>query len=209
MSSRAEEPDLLPSQPIDLILEPIRRFLHVEAASGAVLLAATVAALALANSPWSHGFLEFWELPVGFQIGGFEFRHSLHHLINDGLMAIFFFVIGLEVKREIVLGELRDMKRAALPIVAAVGGMVVPAAIYLLFQMGQPGQRGWGIPMATDIAFVVGCMAVLGPSRSPVSRSCICSAGSACAASSSTQSWRRLSGSPSTSRECTQRSRAC
>jgi NhaA family Na+:H+ antiporter len=89
-------------------------------------------------------------------------RHPLYHWINDGLMVIFFFVIGLEVKRELVLGELRDIQRAALPIAAAIGGMVAPALIYLLLQAGQPGQRGWGIPMATDIAFVVGCMAVLG-----------------------------------------------
>jgi len=88
--------------------------------------------------------------------------HSLKHWINDGLMVIFFFIIGLEVKRELVLGELRDMKRAALPIAAALGGMVVPAGIFLTMQWGEPSQRGWGIPMATDIAFVVGCMAVLG-----------------------------------------------
>ncbi len=88
--------------------------------------------------------------------------HSLKHLINDGLMAIFFFVIGLEVKREIVLGELRDFRRATLPIAAALGGMILPAGIYIAIELGNPGLRGWGIPMATDIAFVVGCMAILG-----------------------------------------------
>jgi len=92
--------------------------------------------------------------------------HSLQHWINDGLMAIFFFIIGLEVKREVLLGELRDLRKAALPIAAAIGGMVFPAGIYLLLQGGEPAQNGWGIPMATDIAFVVGCMAVLG-SRLP------------------------------------------
>ena len=102
-------------------------------------------------------------IQVGFTWGAFEFQHSLKHFINDGLMAIFFFVIGLEVKRELVLGELRDMRRAALPIAAALGGMIVPACVYLAYLSGGEGQRGWGIPMATDIAFVVGCMAIMGP----------------------------------------------
>jgi Na+:H+ antiporter, NhaA family len=152
----------VPAEPIDRIVEPIVRFLHVEAASGIVLLLFTVAALALANSPWSKAFLELWKTPVGLSIGSFEFRHSVKHLINDGLMTIFFFVVGLEVKREIVLGELSDLRRAVLPLAAALGGAVVPAAIYLGLQHGQPAQDGWGIPMATDIAFVVGCVALLG-----------------------------------------------
>ena len=156
----------LPKTPIDRILEPVVRFMHVEAASGVVLLVCTVIALVLANSPAADAFLNFWKTEVGFSFGTFEFRHSLKHLINDGLMVIFFFVIGLEVKREIVLGELRDLRRAALPIAAALGGMVAPAVIYLVYVSGGEGQRGWGIPMATDIAFVVGCMAVLG-SRVP------------------------------------------
>ena len=153
----------LPEEPIHVIIEPLTRFLHVEAASGVVLLFATAAALILANSGMSYQFLAFWKTEVGFRVGSFEFQHSLKHLINDGFMAIFFFVIGLEVKRELVIGELRDMRRAAFPIAAALGGMVVPAGIYLVFEMGQSGQDGWGIPMATDIAFVVGCMALLGP----------------------------------------------
>ncbi len=156
----------LPPGPIDQLLNPLVRFLHVEAASGIVLLLATAVALVLANTSASGAFLGFWNTPVGIQIGQFEFRHSLKHLINDGLMVIFFFVVGLEVKRELVLGELRGFQRAALPVAAAIGGMLVPAGIYLLFQAGKPGARGWGIPMATDIAFVVGCMAVLG-SRVP------------------------------------------
>ncbi len=156
----------LPRAPIDRLVGPFARFLHVEAASGIVLLLFTAAALALANSPLAEGFLGIWKLPLGIEIGDFQIRHSLKHWINDGLMAVFFFVIGLEVKREIVLGELRDIRRAALPIAAAIGGMIVPAAIYLSLQAGQPAERGWGIPMATDIAFVVGCMAVLG-SRIP------------------------------------------
>ena len=156
----------LPRAPIDRLAGPFTRFLHVEAASGIVLLLFTAAALALANSPFAEGFLGIWKTQVGFEIGDFQMSHSLKHWINDGLMAVFFFVIGLEVKREIVLGELRDIRRAALPIAAALGGMVVPPAIYLSLQAGQPAEWGWGIPMATDIAFVVGCMAVLG-SRIP------------------------------------------
>jgi NhaA family Na+:H+ antiporter len=156
----------LPREPIHRIVEPLARFMHVEAASGVVLLVCTIAALILANSPLSDRFLSFWNTKVGFQIGSFQMLYSLKHWINDGLMAVFFFVIGLEVKRELVLGELREMRRAALPIAAAIGGMIVPAGIYLAFQAGETGARGWGVPMATDIAFVVGCMAVLG-SRVP------------------------------------------
>ena len=161
-----EHPPALPPGPIDQILNPLLRFLHVEAASGIVLLLATVVALVLANTSAAEAFLRFWKTPIGIQVGRFEFRHSLQHLINDGLMVIFFFVVGLEVKRELVMGELRGFQRAALPVAAAIGGMLVPAGIYLLLQAGKPGQHGWGIPMATDIAFVVGCMAVLG-SRVP------------------------------------------
>jgi NhaA family Na+:H+ antiporter len=156
----------LPEEPIDRILGPFARFLHVEATGGVLLLACAALALALANSPASEAYLAFWKTPIGFRIGGFEMIHSLKHWINDGLMVIFFFVIGLEVKRELVLGELRDTRRAALPVVAALGGMVVPASVYLILQAGEPGVRGWGIPMATDIAFVVGCLALLG-SRVP------------------------------------------
>ena len=156
----------VPKQPIDYVVAPVVRFMHIEAASGVVLLVCTIVAIALANSPFAESFLGFWKTKVGFEFGGFSFRHSLKHLINDGLMAIFFFVIGLEVKREIVLGELRNLRQATLPIAAAIGGMVLPAGIYLALQAGEPGARGWGIPMATDIAFVVGCLAVLG-SRVP------------------------------------------
>jgi NhaA family Na+:H+ antiporter len=156
----------LPKEPIDIIVDPLRRFLRIESASGVVLLMATIAALILANSSMSESFLVFWKKPLGFRIGEFQMSHSLQHWINDFLMAIFFFVIGLEVKRELVMGELRDLRSAALPIIAAIGGMLVPALIYLSLQYGNPAERGWGIPMATDIAFVVGCLAVLG-SRIP------------------------------------------
>ena len=152
-----------PVEPIDRVVAPLVRFLHVESAAGVVLLACTLTALVLANSAWSEAFLGFWNQPLGIQVGQAELAHSLKHWINDGLMAIFFFVIGLEVKRELVLGELRDPRRAALPVAAALGGMIAPASLYLALQYGQIAMRGWGIPMATDIAFVVGCMALLGP----------------------------------------------
>lgn len=164
MAGHHFESDLdLPKKPIDKLLIPLNRFLHVESASGVVLLACTVLALVLANSPFAHAFEAIWETEVGFRFGGFEMMHSLHHWINDGLMVIFFFVIGLEVKRELAYGELREVRRAALPLLAALGGMIVPAGIYLALQAGSPAESGWGIPMATDIAFVVGCMALLGP----------------------------------------------
>ena len=157
------DPLELPREPIDRLTKPLEHFLHIEAASGVVLLVCTVIALALANSGASEWFLKLWKTRVSIGFGSFQMVHPLYHWINDGLMAIFFFVIGLEVKRELVVGELRGMRKAALPVAAAIGGMVVPAGIYLLLQGGTPAQDGWGIPMATDIAFVVGCMAVLGP----------------------------------------------
>lgn len=169
MSAKRAKPDdaeLLPDEPIQKVVKPVVKFLYVEAASGVVLLLATAMALFLANSPWSSEFLQFWKTPLGLEVGEFQLRHSLQHWINDALMAIFFFVIGLEVKREIAVGELREFNKAILPVAAAIGGMIFPAGIYLALQWGEPTSRGWGIPMATDIAFVVGCMAVLG-SRIP------------------------------------------
>ena len=146
---------------------PLRRFIHIEAASGAILIVVTVAALILANSSLADEFLGLWQTPIGVQIGSVKLLHSVKHWINDGLMVLFFFVVGLEVKRELVLGELKDPRVASLPLVAAAGGMIMPAALYLTFQFGYAGERGWGIPMATDIAFVVGCLAVLGPRVPP------------------------------------------
>lgn len=153
----------LPVEPIDRLVEPIVRFLRIESASGVVILLATVAALVLANAPASETFASLWQTPVGFSFGAFELHHPLKHWINDGLMVIFFFVVGLEVKRELVIGELQDFRVAALPFAGALGGMMAPAALFLWTQWGEPAQRGWGIPMATDIAFVVGCLALLGP----------------------------------------------
>ncbi len=166
MAKHADTPNPLPElpeKPIQRYLDPLTRFLHIESAGGIVLLACTVLSLVLANSPVGESFIKFWKTSIGFTLGGYEVIHPLYHWINDGLMAIFFFVIGLEVKREMVLGELRDMRRAALPIAAALGGMIVPAGVFLAMQWGEPAAQGWGIPMATDIAFVVGCMALLGP----------------------------------------------
>jgi len=153
----------LPEEPVSALTGPISRFLHVEAAGGIILLTATAVALAAANSTWADAWFAIWKTPVGFEIGEFRMVHSLRHWISDGLMAVFFFIVGLEVKRELVVGELREARSAALPIVAALGGMVVPAGIYVALLAGGEGVRGWGIPMATDIAFVVGCMAILGP----------------------------------------------
>jgi len=158
----------VPKEPIDRFTGPLERFMHIEAAGGVVLLGATIVALWLANSGFSADYLGIWKTKLTLGFGSFEMSHSLKHWINDGLMVIFFFTIGMEVKRELVIGELREVRRAALPVAAALGGMVVPAVIYLGLQLGQPAERGWGIPMATDIAFVVGCLSVLG-SRVPLS----------------------------------------
>ncbi len=152
----------LPAEPIHRLTTPIKHYLHIEAAGGIVLLAATIVALFFGNSPWAAAYHHFWHTPVGFSVGAWRMEYSLEHWINDGLMVLFFFLIGLEVKYELILGELRDTRQAILPIMAALGGMVVPAAVYLAIQHEGTAARGWGIPMATDIAFVVGCMAVLG-----------------------------------------------
>ena len=163
MSERPTNPmDELPKGLIDQLTEPIGRFLHIESSSGVVLAVCTLVALAMANSPLSADFLEFWQTRLAFSLGSFSMDHTLQHWINDGLMVVFFFVIGLEVKRELVIGELNEMRKAALPIAAAIGGMVVPAGFYLLVIGEGEARQGWGIPMATDIAFVVGCIAVLG-----------------------------------------------
>ena len=143
--------------------KPIRRFLHTESSGGIVLLVAAAVALIWANSPWSAAYATFWHTEVAFRLGPISRSMDLVHFVNEALMALFFFVVGLEIKRELVTGELRTWQRAALPAVAAVGGMIVPAALYLAVTAGGSGSRGWGIPMATDIAFAVGVLALLGP----------------------------------------------
>ncbi|MEA2973883.1 MAG: Na+:H+ antiporter, NhaA family [Actinomycetota bacterium] len=138
------------------------RFLRTEAAGGVALLLATAAALAWANSRWGDGYVTAWRTAVRLEVGSVGFDGDLRHLVNDGLMALFFFVVGLEIKRELVAGELRAWRTAALPAIGAVGGMVVPALVYLAVNAGGVGARGWGVPMATDIAFAVGVVALLG-----------------------------------------------
>ena len=141
---------------------PVSRFLHIEAAGGILLLASTVAALVWANSPWSASYRHLWATEIAFDVGGHLVAEDLHHWVNDGLMAFFFFVVGLEIKQELVTGHLSKFREALLPAVAAVGGMVVPALIYAAINVGGDGTAGWGIPMATDIAFAVGVLALLG-----------------------------------------------
>ncbi len=141
-------------------------FLRTEAGGGAVLLLAALAALVWANSPWDGAYRDLWHHEIVVGSGDWAVRETLQHWVNDGFMALFFFVVGLEIKRELVAGELRDRRTAALPAVAALGGMVVPAALFWLVSGGGPAARGWGIPMATDIAFAVGVLALLG-SRVP------------------------------------------
>jgi NhaA family Na+:H+ antiporter len=152
----------LPKEPADRLTAPLMRFLRIEAVAGAVLLISTTLAMLLANSPWSTNFLAFWDAPIALQLGSVTIARSLKHGINDGLMTLFFFVIALELKRELVLGELRDMRVAGLPIAAALGGMVVPVATFLLLVGDQPGRNGWGAVMSTDTAIVIGCLALLG-----------------------------------------------
>ncbi len=152
--------------PLARLARPIVRFVNVEASGGILLIAATVLALVWANSPWSGGYESLWSSHVEVTVGSFRFDEDLRHVVNDALMALFFFVVGMEIKRELVSGELRDRRQVALPALAALGGMVVPALIFLAFNAGGAGSRGWGIPMATDIAFALGVMAVLG-SRVP------------------------------------------
>jgi len=133
-----------------------------------MLLICTVVALAWANSPWAGSYHRLWEIPLTVGVGSRVLTLSLHHWINDGLMAVFFFLVGLEIKREMLVGELASLRHAALPIAGAIGGMLLPAAIYAAFNATGPGAAGWGIPMATDIAFAVGVLALLGP-RVPLS----------------------------------------
>lgn len=152
--------------PIAGILGPMQHFVNRSAAGGIVLLGATIVALGLANSPLASAYQAVLHTEIGFEVGSFALREDVLHWINDGLMAIFFFLVGLEIKRELLAGELASPRAAALPIAAALGGVLVPAAIYLAFNAGGIGQRGWGVPMATDIAFALGCLALLG-SRVP------------------------------------------
>ena len=144
-----------------------QEYASVEALSGIVLLLAAVTALAWANSPWSDSYTSFWGYDVTATLGRFSIADDLGHWVNDGLMAIFFFVVGLEVKRELTEGELTDRRAASLPLLAAVGGMVVPALLFFAWNPSGPGSSGWGIPMATDTAFALGVLALLGARVQP------------------------------------------
>ena len=147
---------------VQRVLRPIEHFLHVEASSGIALLISAIVALVWANSASASSYDALWHAPVVLGLGPWTATTTVHFWINDGLMVIFFFVVGLEIRREIHEGELADVRRAALPIAAAIGGMIVPALIYFAFNRGLPTQGGWGVPMATDIAFAVGVLALLG-----------------------------------------------
>lgn len=154
----------LPKGYIDWISQPIYRFIHIESAAGIVLFVSTLVAISLANSNLSESFTRFWQISVGVTFGDLVFERSLHKWINDVGMTLFFFLIALELKRELVLGELRNPRLAILSIAAALGGMLVPPLFYFLIQFGESGQHGWGTVMATDTAFVIGCLALLGRS---------------------------------------------
>lgn len=145
-----------------IIVRPIQKFIKAESLSGILLFSSTILALILANSPLSNAFQSIWQFEIGIQSEGFSLVKPLILWINDGLMAIFFFVIGLEIKREILIGELNSVKKASLPIFAALGGMIVPLSIFLLLNNNPQTMKGWGIPMATDIAFTLAILGLLG-----------------------------------------------
>jgi NhaA family Na+:H+ antiporter len=161
--SKRRPPD--PSSPIaplfDVVVRPFQAFFALEAASGIVLLASAVAALLWVNLGGAESYHALFGAPLAIGVAGAEVRFTVHALVNDGLMAIFFFLVGMEIKRELVVGELRTPRQAALPAIAALGGMIVPAGVYLAFNTGGPGEAGWGIPMATDIAFSIGVLTLL------------------------------------------------
>ncbi|NOZ42951.1 MAG: Na+/H+ antiporter NhaA [Alphaproteobacteria bacterium] len=146
----------------DWVLTPFEAFIHRQTTSGILLMLCAIAAIIIANSPWSEAYKQLLNLPFTIGVPGFQLSKSLHHWINDGLMALFFFIVGLELKREILVGELAEPKQALFPVIAAVGGMVVPVLIYMGLNPAGPAFHGWGVPMATDIAFALGTLALLG-----------------------------------------------
>ncbi|MGE0021327.1 MAG: Na+/H+ antiporter NhaA [Draconibacterium sp.] len=152
---------------MEFIREPLAKFIKLESSSSIVLFAATVSALILANSPVGAQFLDFWNNYITISIPGLELSKPVIKWINDGLMVIFFFLIGLEIKRELIAGEINSFKKASLPMFAAIGGMIFPALLFTILNNGKPGAEGWGIPIAADIAFTLGIMQLLG-NRVPV-----------------------------------------
>jgi NhaA family Na+:H+ antiporter len=149
-------------QAFDRVLSPIEEFIHRQTTSGILLMICAVVALVIANSPLAEAYHHFFQRYLTVGLEGFQLSKSLHHWINDGLMAIFFLVVGLELKRELLVGELANVKQAMLPIIAAAGGMLIPALIYFSINPSGHTANGWGIPMATDIAFAIGALALLG-----------------------------------------------
>jgi len=154
-------------RPVRRIITPLEEFIHSEVSGGIVMLLAALVALIWANSPWSQSYTDLWHTPLRIGVNGTALPLTLHQWINDGLMAIFFLVVGLEIKRELLVGELSSPRQAALPVAAACGGAITPALIYLALNAGTDMVRGWGVPMATDIAFALGVLALLG-SRVPI-----------------------------------------
>jgi Na+:H+ antiporter, NhaA family len=168
-SSGGKPPSRSPPEAWDPLLRlarlarrPLERFLRIEASSGILLLVAAAVALVWGNSPWAKSYVHLWHTPLGIRIGTFTFARTLEWFVNDGLMVIFFFVVGLEIRRELHHGELSEWRRAALPFAAALGGMVAPAGLYLLLAGAPATRSGWGVPMATDIAFAIGILTLLG-----------------------------------------------
>lgn len=148
---------------ISLLMKPVQDFIRMEASGGILLLAAATVALLWANSPWGASYQSIFQTKMEVGYGNFGLNKPLILWINDGLMAIFFLLVGLEIKRELLTGELSNPKKAALPIAAALGGMILPAGLYAIFNLSGDGAAGWGIPMATDIAFALGILALAGP----------------------------------------------
>lgn len=161
-AAKSDEYDAPLEKVFDKVVTPFEEFIHQETTSGFLLMACAIVALIVANTALLHSYEHLLHTQVGFAFGDWRLEKTLHHWINDGLMALFFLVVGLEIKREILVGELSDFRQATLPIVAAIGGMVVPAILFAITNFGSDSISGWGIPMATDIAFAVGVMVLLG-----------------------------------------------
>jgi len=163
MEKRVKKEYIAPwEKAFDRVLTPLDEFIHRQTTSGVLLMLCAIVALYIANSQWYETYHHLLEIPFTVGMPGFQLSMSLHHWINDGLMALFFFVVGLELKREILVGELADLKQAMFPIIAAIGGMLVPVLIYIGINPEGHAFDGWGVPMATDIAFALGTLALLG-----------------------------------------------
>ena len=150
------------------IVSPIKEFIHDSRSVGIVLICCTIFSLILGNSGFSERYISFWEIELALPFSGLHLPHTILHIINDAAMALFFFLVGLEIKRELMVGELSSLRKSLLPAIAALGGMVIPAMFYLLWASNTPFTNGWGVPMATDIAFSLGILSLLGK-RAPLS----------------------------------------